>query len=220
MPPPYCYDHPRPAVTVDLAAFAFDGEHLRTLLIRRKHDPFAGRRALPGGFLDADETSLAAARRELKEETGLEVGPVEFLAVFDEPGRDPRGWTISLAYAAPVPWPPPATAGGDDAEAADWLDPDGAHDLAFDHDRILARALALVGSWLVAASPLAITLLPATFTADDYARLLRAAGCDRAAERAGSAITGFREKALVEAVPGDPDRYRAVARGSAGGAPP
>src|SRR5947209_19770964 len=70
MPPPYCYDHPRPAVTVDLAAFALDGDRLKVLMIRRKHDPFAGQWALPGGFLDLDEPIEAAARRALKEATG------------------------------------------------------------------------------------------------------------------------------------------------------
>src|SRR5260370_25359895 len=103
MPAPYCYDYPRPAVTVDLAAFALFRTDLRVLMIRRKKEPFAGRWALPGGFLEIDEPIEAAARRELREETGLDVtGPGAMIGVFVDPGRDPRGRTIRLAHAAAV----------------------------------------------------------------------------------------------------------------------
>jgi 8-oxo-dGTP diphosphatase len=147
MSPPYCYDHPRPAVTVDIVVFRREaaGGALRVLLIRRGREPFAGRWALPGGFLDIDEPIEAAARRELKEETGLDhAGALAFLGVYGDPGRDPRGRTISLAYAVALGGdaPPPPIAGGDDAEEAAWIDPGGATGLAFDHDAILARGVA------------------------------------------------------------------------------
>src|SRR5579875_326552 len=132
MPPPYCYEYPRPAVTVDLAAFAREGDGLKVLLVRRKHDPFAGRWALPGGFLGIDEPIEAAARRELKEETGFDVSgsvPLAFVGVFGDPGRDPRGRTISVAYAVEVPGPPPEVRGDDDAEEAGWFDPEEPRDL-------------------------------------------------------------------------------------------
>src|SRR5262245_31520994 len=100
---PYCYAYPRPAVTVDLVAFALFGTDLRVLLIRRAKEPFTGHWALPGGFIDIDEPIEAAARRELREETGLDVnGPIELIGVFGDPGRDPRGRTISLAHATVV----------------------------------------------------------------------------------------------------------------------
>src|SRR4051794_19316530 len=106
MPPPYCYDYPRPAVTVDLVVFSLSGDELRVLLIRRKADPFAGRWALPGGFLEMDEPIADGARRELREETGLEAaGPLALIGVFGDPGRDPRGRTISLAHATVVRGP-------------------------------------------------------------------------------------------------------------------
>ncbi len=163
MPPPYRYDYPRPAVTVDLVTFALAEEGLRTLFIRRKHDPFVGRWALPGGFLEIDEPIEEAARRELREETGLDfLGPVTPIGVFGEPGRDPRGRTISMAFAAALPGPIPEVSGGDDAADAAWLDPNSPLELAFDHALILDAAL----DWLrqaIERGPIGLTILPDEF---------------------------------------------------------
>jgi len=98
--PKYTYDYPRPMVTVDIAIVTRE-ESPRILLIRRKHEPFAGSWALPGGFLDMDETLEAAARRELDEETGVAVGKLTFLGLFDAVDRDPRGRAISAASSYP-----------------------------------------------------------------------------------------------------------------------
>ncbi len=141
-PKPFCYEYPRPAVTVDLALFARFGPDLRVLLVRRKQEPFAGQWAFPGGFLDIDEPIEAAARRELREETGLDLpGPVEPIGVFGAPGRDPRGRTISVVHAAALRRAPAGLAGGDDAAESAWRDPRSAGPLAFDHDEILDAAL-------------------------------------------------------------------------------
>jgi len=192
MPPPFCYDHPRPAVTVDLAVFSLQGEELRVLLIRRDKDPFAGRWALPGGFLDIDERIEVAALRELREETGLDLdGPLYPIGVYGEPGRDPRGRTISLAYATAVRRPAPRVVGGDDAAEAAWHELDGLRDLAFDHDEILADA----HTWLVVAAeigPAGLDLLPPEFTDADILTLHRALGMPDAAAAA------WRERLLDE----------------------
>jgi 8-oxo-dGTP diphosphatase len=142
MSAPYCYDHPRPSVTVDLVAFSTQGEGRRVLLIKRKHDPFVDRWALPGGFLDIDEPIEAGARRELREETGVSAaGPLEFLGVWGDPGRDPRGRTISLVHVVIIPGAAPEPTAGDDADEAAWVDPATVRGMAFDHDDILKAAL-------------------------------------------------------------------------------
>jgi 8-oxo-dGTP diphosphatase len=172
----YCYAYPRPAVTVDLAVFALFGSDLRVLLVRRKHEPFAGCWAFPGGFLEIDEPIEAAARRELREETGFDVSsPVELIGVFGDPGRDPRGRTISLVHAAAVRHATAAVAGADDAAEAAWRDPGCPGHLAFDHDAILAVAVA----WLakgVAEGDLGLALLPVTFAAGEVRGLFKALG--------------------------------------------
>src|SRR5216683_6447773 len=111
----YTYDYPRPAVTVDIVVVA-RGARPKVLLIRRKHDPFAGCWAIPGGFVGMDETLEAAARRELKEETGLTVDALEQLYAFGDPGRDPRGRTIAVAYLTRVHEKRVGLQAGDDAE--------------------------------------------------------------------------------------------------------
>src|ERR1700754_2161507 len=97
---PYCYDHPRPSVTADAVLLYRDGERIEVLLIKRAREPFKGTWALPGGFVDQDESLERAAARELKEETGLEGIRLEQLGAFGDPGRDPRGHTVSVAFVA------------------------------------------------------------------------------------------------------------------------
>ncbi len=174
MPPPYCYEHPRPSVTVDVVVFSVDQGTLRVVLVRRKKDPFEGRWAIPGGFLDIDEPPDEGARRELREETGLEVPwPLDPLGFFAAPDRDPRGRTISLAYATVVRPPAPEPAGGDDASEASWRELDKVRNLAFDHDLILKTATA----WLrrsLRSRAIGLAMLPEEFTAAEANTLFRA----------------------------------------------
>ena len=102
----YTYKYPRPALTVDTCIIAAkDDATPQVLLIQRKHDPFKGFWALPGGFVDEGENLEAAARRELQEETSVDPAAVQIeqVGAYGEAGRDPRGWTVSVAYCAIVP---------------------------------------------------------------------------------------------------------------------
>jgi 8-oxo-dGTP diphosphatase len=136
---PYCYDYPRPAVTVDVVIVT-ESTPRRVLLIRRKREPFAGRWALPGGFVEMDETLEAAARRELLEETGVPALRLEQLYTFGDPGRDPRGRVISVAFLARVDGAKITPKAADDAAAVGWYSLARPPALAFDHAAILAHA--------------------------------------------------------------------------------
>ncbi|MFO7478679.1 MAG: NUDIX hydrolase [Methyloceanibacter sp.] len=111
----------------------------RVLLIRRKNEPFKGAFALPGGFVEIGETLEAACRREALEETGLSVGALRLVGVYSDPGRDPRGHTVSVAYLALLPGAPEPLAGSD-AAAAEWIETWRDCVLAFDHAQIIADA--------------------------------------------------------------------------------
>ncbi|MGA7614217.1 MAG: NUDIX hydrolase [Thermoanaerobaculia bacterium] len=136
----HCYEFPRPAVTVDVVLFRPSTDGHEVLLIRRGREPFRGRWAFPGGFVDPFEPLERAARRELREETGLTRIRLEQLAAFGDPGRDPRGHTISIVFTG--------TVGGrrrmkaaDDADEVQWFAVNDLPPLAFDHAKILRHAL-------------------------------------------------------------------------------
>ena len=117
---PYTYEYPHPSVTVDLAIFTLRGDDLAILLIKRKNDPFRGQWALPGGFVDENEALERAAARELEEETGLSHPKLEQLGAFGDPGRDPRGHTVSVAYLSFIGAERAVITAGDDAAEAKW----------------------------------------------------------------------------------------------------
>ncbi len=135
----YTYDYPRPAVTVDVV-IATRERNPRVLLIRRKHEPFVGRWAIPGGFVNIDETLETAARRELREETGVDAKRLEQLHTFGDPGRDPRGRTISVVYLSQVEATKLKPQAADDAAEVGWHRLRRPPPLAFDHADILACA--------------------------------------------------------------------------------
>ncbi len=140
---------PSPGLRPEIARFALtadavllgvrDGE-IAVLLVERKNPPYAGRWALPGGFVEAGEEPLAAAARELSEETGVEGLPLEEVGVFGKPGRDPRGPVVSVAHAAWVDPDAVRPSAGSDAAAARWFPLAKLPPLAFDHGEILRAA--------------------------------------------------------------------------------
>jgi len=160
-------EYKRPSVTVDVTLFTYAQDCLQVLLIRRGNEPFAGTWALPGGFVDAGEPLDKAAARELSEETGMEDVYLEQLATFGDPGRDPRGWVISVAYIALTGADAiAATRAGDDASDALWFDVNDLPPLAFDHDLILGAALRRLRQQLQYTA-LGFHLLPKVFTLTD-----------------------------------------------------
>lgn len=159
-------------VTVDLVVFAIRGGRLNALLVKRRYPPFEGCWALPGGYVGADEDLLAAAHRELCEETAITDGVhLEQLATYGSPGRDPRGRTVTVAWLALLAEAATPTAGTDAGEAA-WHPvvgagsverPDAGPGLAFDHDQILADGVERARAKLEY-SPLATAFCPEEFT--------------------------------------------------------
>lgn len=158
----YSYDYPRPAVTVDCVVFGFDEGDLKVLLVRRDVEPFRNKWALPGGFVLEDESLEQAARRELREETGIEKLYLEQLYTFGEPRRDPRGRVITVAYYALVKLADHRVRAATDASAAAWFPVAEVSKLAFDHNKILDMALVrLKGK--VRYQPIGFELLPVKF---------------------------------------------------------
>ena len=135
----YTYKYPRPAVTADMIVLTDESEP-KILLIQRGDEPFKGCWAFPGGFMNMDETTEQCARRELKEETSLEIGEVQQVGAYSTVDRDPRGRTITVAYITNIPQALPVV-GLDDAAEAKWWPINALPPLAFDHAQILRDAL-------------------------------------------------------------------------------
>jgi len=133
----YSYDYPRPAVSADIAVFRKEGHTLQILLIRRKNPPFRGMWALPGGFMEIDETLEETAARELREETGLTNVDLKQLKAFSQVDRDPRTRVVTVVFYGMVSLENSVATGGDDAEKAEWFAVDSLPPLGFDHSQII-----------------------------------------------------------------------------------
>jgi 8-oxo-dGTP diphosphatase len=149
-------------LTVDIVLFTIQNSALNVLLIKRLVEPFAGRYALPGGFVLQNETLEDAAIRELREETGFDAQFLEQLRTFGDPGRDPRGRVVTVAYYALVSSAQSIQAGSD-AQEAKWFAVTDLPSLAFDHSEILSTAHNRLKGKLEYTS-LGFELLPELFT--------------------------------------------------------
>ena len=156
------YKYARPALAVDCVVFGLD-DSLKVLLIERGLEPFKGSWALPGGFVEMDESLDEAARRELEEETSLKNIFLEQLYTFSAPDRDPRDRVVSAAYYALVRLLDHRLQAATDAKDARWFDVRKLPTLAFDHAKILEMAKErLQGK--VRYQPIGFELLPKKFT--------------------------------------------------------
>ncbi|MBN2065577.1 MAG: NUDIX hydrolase [Candidatus Thermoplasmatota archaeon] len=124
-----------PSLTVDGIIF----KEQTILLVMRRHEPFQGKWALPGGFVEYGETTEDAVIREVYEETGLKTDIIELLDVYSDPHRDPRGHTVSIAYMLSICGG--ALRSGDDASDAQFFNVSQLPELSFDHKQIVQDAL-------------------------------------------------------------------------------
>ncbi len=200
----HTYAYPRPALTTDVILFTFAENELRVLLVQRRGEPFAGQWALPGGFAKMGETLEETARRELAEETGVDEMSDDFyieqLYTFGDPGRDPRGRTVSVAYFALLSVDRVdqiAVQGGDDASDARWCCVDSLPALAFDHDDIVRYALRRL-RWKLEWTALGFLLLPRRFTLSELQRVYEAVLGETLDKR------NFRRKMLATRTEGAP----------------
>lgn len=163
------YDHERPAVTVDIIIFSLVENDLKVLLVRRKNDPFAGMWAIPGGFVQMDESLEDAAARELAEETAVTDVYMEQLYTFGAPERDPRTRVITVSYFALVPHDAIRHHPGSDTAETSWFSMFDLPELAFDHEKILDYALTRL-RYKLEYTAVGFELLPDVFTLTELQR--------------------------------------------------
>lgn len=137
----YSYQYPRPALTLDAVVFSKEKEKVEVLLIQRGNEPWKGSWAIPGGFLEMEETCEQGALRELEEETGLKLSSLKQFYVFDSVHRDPRERIITVAHYGVIDKTKYTAKGSDDASDAKWFDIKQLPKLAADHDQIIAKAI-------------------------------------------------------------------------------
>jgi 8-oxo-dGTP diphosphatase len=171
----YSYDHPMQSLTVDIAVFGYNAGKLSLLLIKRGVEPFIGRYALPGGFVQQDESLEVAALRELHEETSIEVSHLEQIQAFGNPSRDPRGRVVSVAFLALIKNENVHPIADTDAESAEWHSIADIQDImikirngeenpfAFDHLDIIDAAIRRLKN-NIDNEPIAFQVLPEEFT--------------------------------------------------------
>jgi 8-oxo-dGTP diphosphatase len=147
----FTYNFPRPAVTTDNLVFREGEQCIEVLLIKRGKDPYKGFWALPGGFLEMEETPEEGARRELNEETGLDIELLKEVGTFGDIDRDPRGRTITIAFYTFIRKIRKDPLARTDAEDVRWFSIKDLPELAFDHREILQEGLLKLKSHVILA---------------------------------------------------------------------
>jgi 8-oxo-dGTP diphosphatase len=150
-------------ITVDSVIFGYADRTLKVALIERKVDPFQGMWAIPGGFMEGEETVEDTAKRELLEETGLKDIYLEQFHVFSSHGRDPRGRTITVAFFALIDSEKYQLIASEDALRAKWWPAYEIPPLAFHQEEIYTKAIEAL-RLAIRTRPLAFELLPQAFT--------------------------------------------------------
>ena len=166
----YTYPYPHPAVASDSVVFGYDGTELHILLVERGIEPYKGCWALPGGFLQMDETMEECAMRELAQETNVHQVYLKQFHVFSDIHRDPRERVLSVAFFALVRKSDYELIAGDDANDACWFKLDALPPLAFDHERIIELAQKTLQEEL-RIRPIAFNLLDKKFSMSELQRL-------------------------------------------------
>ena len=167
----YLYDYPRPMVATDCVVFGFDGSGLKVLLVRRGGEPYADYWALPGGFMQMNETAEECVKRELLEETSIEPLHIEQFHTFTAVKRDSRDRVLSIAFFALSNLK--EVEGVDDVKEARWFDLNDIPDLAFDHNEIIALASKSLRE-RIAFEPIGFEMMPDTFSMTYLQRLYEA----------------------------------------------
>lgn len=150
-------------VSVDSVVFGYTERQLKVALVERKNPPFKGMWAIPGGFMEGRETVEETAARELSEETGIHDVYLEQFHVFNKPGRDPRGLTLTVAFFALINSDKVELIATDDAAKAKWWPAYKLPKLAFDHDEIYQKAIEALRN-AARLRPIIFELLPKEFT--------------------------------------------------------
>jgi len=167
----YTYDQARPLLTVDNIILSYEDKQIKVLLIQRKHDPFKGEWALPGGPVSINESLEEAAQRHLKDQSGIEDAYIEQFYTFGAVDRDPRGRSVSVTYYALINSNDMTLDPGREALSAAWFNIYELPELAFDHAEILEFAINRLREKLKYES-IGFNLLPRDFTLSDLQRLI------------------------------------------------
>jgi len=160
----------RPSVTADIVIFTIQNNELKVLLVKRNVEPFRGKWAIPGGFVKMSESLEDAAKRELEEETGVKDVYLEQLYSFGDPGRDPRGRVITVAYIALINSENIKLRATTDVSEAKWFSIKKVPSLAFDHKRIFDYSLKRL-KWKFEYTTVAFSLLPKKFAISEIQKI-------------------------------------------------